>query len=103
MEDLVLRSQLHYGFRLDPKENKGSSPEDLSFRGFIPTPLSPAEFRADWQKLREKYPADFTVTPAQILAWHQREAAAAFREQNAAASLFHYFHSSWEWAFLLAR
>jgi hypothetical protein len=42
-----------------------------------------------WQTLRTKYPQDFTVTPAQALAWHRREAEACAREKNPAAALFH--------------
>ena len=47
---------------------------------------------------------DFTVTPAQALAWHRREAEACVKEQNPAAALFHTLHAcdpawavSWGW------
>jgi hypothetical protein len=53
------------------------------------TPMSPEKMKAEWEYLRAKYPQDFTVTPAQALAWHRREAEACVKEQNPAAALFH--------------
>src|SRR5439155_16386288 len=37
-------------------------------------PLEKAALKADWQALRPKYPADFAAPPAQVMAWHRREA-----------------------------
>jgi tetratricopeptide (TPR) repeat protein len=37
-------------------------------------PISPAEFRASWRALRDKYPGDFVASPREVLAWHDREA-----------------------------
>jgi len=37
-----------------------------------------------WQKLRALYPADFTVSQNEVVAWHQREAEAS--EKMAKAS-----------------
>jgi Tol biopolymer transport system component len=52
-------------------------------------PLTPKEMEESWNYLRTKYPQDFTVTPAQALAWHQREAESCVKEKNPAAALFH--------------
>jgi WD40 repeat protein/serine/threonine protein kinase len=54
---------------------------------------TPEQMRQDWNYLRTKYPQDFTVTPAQALAWHRREAAACVKEKNPAAALFHTLHA----------
>jgi WD40 repeat protein len=82
--DLMLLTQLLHGHRLD--------------RLGALVRLSPEEQRAAFQTLSAKYPQDFTVTPAQALAWHQREAEACVREKNPAAALFHTLHGSWAWA-----
>jgi tetratricopeptide (TPR) repeat protein len=37
-------------------------------------PITPAEIRASWRALREKYPGDFVTSPREALAWHDREA-----------------------------
>ena len=52
-------------------------------------PLSRKRLEEDWKYLRAKYPQDFTVSPAQALAWHRREAESCVKEQNPAAALFH--------------
>jgi eukaryotic-like serine/threonine-protein kinase len=41
--------------------------------GFMP--LEPSAFHADWQRLRSKYPADFTVSEQEARAWQDRIAA----------------------------
>jgi hypothetical protein len=51
--------------------------------------MSPEKMKSEWEYLRSKYPQDFTVTPAQALAWHRREAESCVKEQNPAAALFH--------------
>jgi tetratricopeptide (TPR) repeat protein len=37
-------------------------------------PITPAEFRASWRALRDKYPDDFVASPREVLAWHSRGA-----------------------------
>jgi hypothetical protein len=86
LADLLLLVQSLHGSRLDA--SGGSQP------------LSPEELAAAWQTLRAKYPAEFTVTPAQALAWHRQVAEACLREKNAPAALFHALHGSLEWAIL---
>jgi hypothetical protein len=54
-------------------------------------------------KLRAKYPRDFTVQPADALAWHRQEYQACLKEKNAPAALFHYFHGHLDWALLTGR
>jgi WD40 repeat protein/tRNA A-37 threonylcarbamoyl transferase component Bud32 len=51
---------------------------------------SPHEpLRGMWQKLRGKYPAEFTVSPAAVAVWHEREAAASEQAQQWFAARFH--------------
>jgi WD40 repeat protein/tetratricopeptide (TPR) repeat protein len=54
-----------------------------------PVPLDPAEARREGQALRAKYPAEFAASPAQVLAWHEREASDAERAHEWAAALPH--------------
>jgi WD40 repeat protein/tRNA A-37 threonylcarbamoyl transferase component Bud32 len=61
------------------------------------SPLRYETFRDTWPAFRAKYPRDFAVTPEQILAWHRAEAAAAFREQDVSAALFHSCRGSPLW------
>ncbi len=84
-QDWVLLAQL-FGGRLD------------RYGGWEPLPVEKQQ--EVWHELRAKYPHEFTVTPAQAWAWHQREAEACLKEKNAAAALFHTLHSSWEWHLL---
>src|SRR5258706_469627 len=37
-----------------------------------PVALGPAAARREGEALRAKYPADFAVSPAQVLVWHER-------------------------------
>jgi tetratricopeptide (TPR) repeat protein len=73
--DLVLRAQLLRGQRMDQ-------------HGAL-VPMTTLESHAAWEALRTRYPADFTVSPEQALAWHRREVEACLRERNAPAELFH--------------
>jgi hypothetical protein len=63
-------------------------------------PLSATEYKATWQRLRARYPADFTVTAEQARAWHRREAASCLQEKNGAAAFMHLLHGYWEGALL---
>jgi tetratricopeptide (TPR) repeat protein len=47
------------------------------------------EMKESWNYLLAKYPQDFTVTPEQALAWHQREAEVCTTEENWAGTLLH--------------
>jgi Tol biopolymer transport system component/tetratricopeptide (TPR) repeat protein len=52
-------------------------------------PLEAAVARREEQVLRAKYPADFAATPAQVRAWHEREATDAEEAREWAAALPH--------------
>jgi len=43
-----------------------------------------------WQKLRALYPADFTVSQNEVVAWHQREAEASAKAAQWRAAVFHW-------------
>jgi hypothetical protein len=62
--------------------------------------LSAEEQRDALEKLRARDPAEFTVTAAQALTWHGREAEASLKERNPAAALFHTFHGDLLWPLL---
>jgi WD40 repeat protein len=57
-------------------------------------PLTAEEFTKAWQKLRARYPQDFTVTAEQAFAWHRREMEDCLRERNPAAAAFHAWHAT---------
>jgi len=42
--------------------------------GCLPVEWDRADFERRWQALRKAYPPDFTAAPADVLAWHDREA-----------------------------
>jgi WD40 repeat protein len=42
-----------------------------------------------WHELRVKYPADFTVSQEQVIAWHEFEAARSEREKEWFTAVFH--------------
>jgi dipeptidyl aminopeptidase/acylaminoacyl peptidase len=67
-EDLLRLAQLLSAHRIDDAQGVLS--------------LSAAELHRHWDDLRARYPADFTVTPAQALAWRTREAASCAGERN---------------------
>jgi WD40 repeat protein len=67
------------------------------------SPLRYETFRDTWPAFRAKYPRDFAVAPEQVLAWHRAEAAAAFREQDVWAALFHSWRGSPVWRLLNGR
>jgi hypothetical protein len=60
------------------------------------------EFTALWNKLRARSPQEFTVSPAQALAWHRREMEDCIRERNSAAAVFHAWHAAPEFHLLWA-
>jgi tetratricopeptide (TPR) repeat protein len=43
----------------------------------------------EWRDLRAKYPADFTVSPQQAIAWHQKETEECEAAEDWRAALFH--------------
>jgi WD40 repeat protein len=67
-----------------------------------PVPLTAEEFAALWNKLRSRYPHEFTVSPAQALDWHRREMENCLRERNPAAAVFHAWHAAPEFHLLWA-
>jgi WD40 repeat protein len=56
-------------------------------------PLSREEIDQAWNKLRKRYPKDFTVTAEQVIVWHRREMEDCIRERNPAAAVFHAWHA----------
>jgi WD40 repeat protein len=42
-----------------------------------------------WQRLKSRYPEDFSVSPEQIVAWHEKEARDSEIEHNWKALIFH--------------
>jgi hypothetical protein len=88
-EDWILLAELMAGHRLD--------------RHGALIPLSPDEVRKGFAKLRAKYPQDFTVRPADALAWHRQEFQACRNEKNGPAALFHYVHGHLDWTLLTCR
>ena len=64
--------------------------------------VEPSEQRRALERLRARYPTDFTASAPEALAWHQREAEACVREQNGPAALFHLRHSRWAWPLFFA-
>ena len=45
-----------------------------------------------WQRLRAKYPSDFTVTAEQVAAWHDFQAKECELKKNWSAAAFHLEH-----------
>jgi WD40 repeat protein len=88
LEDLFALTQLWSGHRID------------ATGGLIH--LTAEEFAEAWQKLRPRYPQDFTVTAEQAFAWHHREMVDCLREGNPAAAVFHAWHATPEWHVLWA-
>jgi hypothetical protein len=84
LEDLLLLAQLLSGKRVDAMD------------GLIG--VEPADQHRALERLRPKYPADFTPSFAEALAWHQREAGACLREKNGSAALFHLMHCRLGWS-----
>jgi len=75
LEDLVLLSQLLSAKRVDATD------------GLIG--VEPVDQRRILERLRQRYPADFTASVPETVAWHQREAGECLREKNGPAALFH--------------
>jgi eukaryotic-like serine/threonine-protein kinase len=84
LEDLVSLAQLLSAQRVDATD------------GLVG--VEPADQRRALERLRARYPTDFTASVPEALAWHQREAEACLREKNGPAALFHRLHSRWEWS-----
>jgi WD40 repeat protein/serine/threonine protein kinase len=84
LEDLVLLAQLLSAKRVDATD------------GLIG--VEPADQRRALERLRARYPTDFTASVPEVLAWHRREAEACLREKNGPAALFHLLHCRWEWS-----
>jgi hypothetical protein len=84
--DLVRAAQLLSGRRLDPY-------------GALDR-LSPEEQRRALDELRAKYPAEFRVSPEEVMAWHRREAETARRFGEPDAALFHHLHGCPVWPLL---
>jgi WD40 repeat protein len=81
--DLVLLAQLLAGQRLDA-------------HGALDR-LSPEEQVDGLVQLRRKYPAEFEVTPEQVMAWHRLQANRWSRMGNPDAALFHHLRGSPVW------
>src|SRR5262249_4719281 len=75
LADLVLLAQLLSAQRADAAD------------GLVG--VEPADQRRAFEKLRTRYPTDFTASFTEALAWHEREAQACLGERNAPAALFH--------------
>jgi tetratricopeptide (TPR) repeat protein len=45
-------------------------------------PVEAKALRAAWRTLHDRYPADFTLPPEQVLAWHRRQAEACGTERT---------------------
>jgi hypothetical protein len=45
--------------------------------------------KAIWPRLRSRYPADFTTSSEEIVAWHEYQAAECRQEKNWVAATFH--------------
>src|SRR5262249_47258502 len=84
LEDLVLLAQLLSAKRVDATD------------GLIG--VEPADQRRALERLRPRYPTDFTASVPEMLAWHQREAEACLREKNGPAAVFHLLQSHWQWS-----
>ena len=50
-----------------------------------------------WQKLRALYPADFTVSQNEVVAWHQREAEASEKMAEASAKAAQWRAAVFHW------
>ena len=84
LEDLVLLAHLLSAKRVDATD------------GLIG--VEPADQRRVLERLRPRYPTDFTASLPESLAWHQREAEACLWEKNSPAALFHLRRSHWQWS-----
>jgi WD40 repeat protein/tetratricopeptide (TPR) repeat protein len=76
VDDLVLLARLLSGHHID---SSGA--------------LSPVGVKASaeaWQKLRARYPSDFTLSDAEVLGWNRRQAAASEANQDWPAAVFHW-------------
>jgi WD40 repeat protein len=62
--------------------------------------IPPAEQCQALDELRAKYPDEFRVSPAQVMAWHRHEAEKCLRMGDADAALFHSLHGSPVWPLL---
>jgi WD40 repeat protein/serine/threonine protein kinase len=83
VEDLVLFAQLLSAKRVDATD------------GLVG--VEPADQRRALDRLRPRYPSEFTASGPDILAWHQREAEACVREKNAPAALHHLLQTHFRW------
>jgi WD40 repeat protein/tetratricopeptide (TPR) repeat protein len=52
-------------------------------------PAEPGMLRSAWQAMRTKYPAEFALSPARVLRWHEQEAAEARQAGDRFAALQH--------------
>jgi WD40 repeat protein len=73
--DLVLLAQMLAVGRIDSGGNV--------------VPLQLDELTHLWLVLRQKYPEQFSATPAEVVAWHLHEADGSEAEGNLTAALFH--------------
>lgn len=55
----------------------------------LPTAIAAKQLYAAWVELKRKYPADFQTTPAELAAWHRRQAQQAFQARQWPAALLH--------------
>ena len=60
--------------------------------------VEPADQCRVLERLRLRYPADFTASVPETIAWHQREAEKCVRERNDAAALFHLVQCYCQWS-----
>jgi WD40 repeat protein len=85
-EDLIRRGEAYQGYRVD------------EFGGFVSIPED--EYRAMWSAMKKQYPQDFSVSPRNRLAWHQRQMNDAIKEKKTGAAIFHWLHAHPEQASL---
>jgi WD40 repeat protein/tetratricopeptide (TPR) repeat protein len=76
VQDLIRQAQLQTSHRIDPT---GSSL----------VPLAQDAVGQDWQALRARYPEDGSSSPAEVLAWHRRQAEACQAAHDWFAVVFH--------------
>ena len=84
VEDLVLLAQLLSAKQVDATD------------GLIG--VESADQHRVLERLRPRYPTDFTASVPETLAWHQREVEACLRERNGPAALLHLLQSYGHWS-----
>ena len=57
--------------------------------GLTASAIPPASAPLQWQSLRQRYPEQFSVSQAELLAWHQGQLTIAQQDQNSIGTKFH--------------